>query len=149
MLTTLEPHKLEDKNILFVGIGNVLRSDDGVGVYIAEKIQRKKNINTLIVEVSIENYIRKINDLNPEILVLIDSVNFNKEPGYKELKPIEEIQDYIINTHNISLKRVCEFFKMPVYILGIQPKTIKIAEGLSPEVKQVAERIIEEINLGF
>ena len=33
----------KDKKILFVGIGNLLKMDDGVGVYISKKIKDKGN----------------------------------------------------------------------------------------------------------
>ncbi len=68
----------KDKKILFVGIGNLLKMDDGVGVYISRKIRNKGNISSLTVETSIENYIGKINSLNPDILVLIDCVDSNQ-----------------------------------------------------------------------
>ena len=42
--------------------------DDGVGVYISKRIKTTDNISSLTVEVSIENYIGKINSLNPDIL---------------------------------------------------------------------------------
>ena len=71
----------KDKKILFVGIGNLLKKDDGVGVYISRKIKNKGNISSLTVEVSIENYIGKINSLNPDILVLIDCVDMKSAPG--------------------------------------------------------------------
>ena len=89
------------------------------------------NIGTLIAEVSIENYISKINDLNPDILILVDCVNFNKKPGYFDLLPVEKIKDFTTNTHNISLKRISEFFKMKVLVLGIQPASLIFGETLS------------------
>ena len=135
-----------DKKILFVGIGNVLRSDDGAGVYICSHIKRSENINTLIVEVSIENYIKKINDLNPDILVLADCADLNQLPGYTQLLPVEHIKDFTTNTHNISLKRISEFFKMEVLVLGIQPASLLFGEKLSRQVKESADRIIESIN---
>ena len=139
--------KQKNKNFLFVGIGNVLRSDDGVGVYICKNITETSNVKTLIVEVSIENYIKKINDLKPDILVLVDCVNFNKEPGHSDFSPIEHIKDNTTNTHNISLKRVSEFFQMKVMILGIQPASVSIGESLTEDVKESANRIVENINI--
>lgn len=134
------------KKILFAGIGNVLRSDDGAGVYICRGIIPGKNIDTIIVEVSIENYIKKINDLNPDVLVLVDCVNFNKEPGYTDLLPVEKIVDFTTNTHNISLKRIAEFFKMQVYVLGIQPASLAFGENITGEVRESADKIIKTIN---
>jgi hydrogenase 3 maturation protease len=135
-----------DKRILFVGIGNVLRSDDGVGVYVCNKINKSPYIDTLIVEVSIENYIKKINDLDPDILVLVDCADLNRAPGYAELLPVEKIRDFTPGTHNISLKRVSEFFKMQVLVLGIQPGSVSIGENLTSQVKKSAGSIVKNIN---
>jgi hydrogenase maturation protease len=135
-----------DRKILFVGIGNVLKSDDGVGVYISNNIKNRKNISSLTVEVSIENYIGKINSLNPDILVLIDCVDLGYAPGIYELLDINQIQDITFNTHNISLQKLSDFFKMPVYILGIQPEKIEFGQNISYLVKNIADRIINQIN---
>ncbi len=135
-----------DKRILFVGIGNLLKKDDGVGVYISSGIRKKSNIETLTVEVSLENYIGKINSINPDILILIDCVEMGSAPGTSKLMSISKINDLTFNTHNISLKRLSEFFKMPVYLLGIQPEKIDFGENISYLVKEEAEKIINIIN---
>ena len=136
----------KDKKILFVGIGNVLKTDDGVGVYISSNIKNTSSVLALTVEVSLENYIGKINSLNPDILVLIDCVEMNSAPGTYDLFPTERLLDLTFNTHNISLKRISEFFKMPVFLLGIQPEKIHFGENMSYLVKQEADKIIDIIN---
>jgi hydrogenase 3 maturation protease len=136
----------KDKKILFVGIGNLLKTDDGVGVYISQRIVPTDTISSLSAEVSIENYIGKINSLNPDILILIDCVDMKTSAGTIKLLSIGQIQDLTFNTHNISLKCLSEFFKMPVYILGIQPEKIDFGENLSYLVKIVAGKIVEQIN---
>jgi hydrogenase 3 maturation protease len=136
----------EDKRILFVGIGNLLKMDDGVGVYISKRIKNKGTISSISVEVSIENYIGKINSLNPDILVLIDCVDLKSTVGTIRMLSLSQIQDLTFNTHNISLKKLSEFFAMPVYILAIQPEKIDFGENLSYLIKNVADRIINQIN---
>jgi Ni,Fe-hydrogenase maturation factor len=89
---------LKDRKILFVGIGNLLKSDDGVGVYISKNIVNKSNISSLTVETGIENYIGKINSLKPDILVLIDCVDFNSAIGTYKLLEVNQIQDLTFNT---------------------------------------------------
>ena len=130
---------------MFVGVGNVLKKDDGVGVYISKNLKETQNIKILTVEVSIENYIGKINSVNPDILILIDSLDFDQAPGHYDMLPIEKINGYTTNTHNITLDKVSELFNSQVYILGVQPKTIQFGEGLSKEVRNAADNIIEEI----
>jgi hydrogenase 3 maturation protease len=136
----------KDKKKLFVGIGNLLKMDDGAGVYISRKIKNRGTISALTVEASIENYIGKINSLNPDILVLIDCVDIKSPAGTFKLLTISKIQDLTFNTHNISLKRISEFFSMPVFILGIQPEKIGFGENISYLVKNVADKIIKQIN---
>lgn len=136
----------EDNSILFAGVGNVLRSDDGVGVYISRRIRAHDNISTITVETGIENYIGKINNLNPDLLILVDCAEIKASPGDCRLLSTTEIEDQTFNTHNISLKRLSEFFRMPVYLLGIQPGKVDFGENLSYIVKIKADRIISKIN---
>jgi hydrogenase 3 maturation protease len=139
---------LSEKNnsVLFAGIGNLLKSDDGAGVYISKRIRNSGNIASINAEVSIENYIGKINSLAPDILILIDCVEMNSAPGTCRLLPVEAISDLTFNTHNISLKRLKQFFNMPVFILGIQPENIDFGEKLSYIVNKVSDKIIKLIN---
>jgi hydrogenase 3 maturation protease len=136
----------KDKKKLFVGIGNVLKKDDGVGVYISRKIRERANISSLTVETSIENYIGKINTLNPDLLILIDCVDMSLPPGSFKLLTLNQIHDLTFNTHNISLRRLSEFFRMEVLILGIQPEKVEFGENISYLVKTVANMIIKQIN---
>jgi hydrogenase maturation protease len=134
------------KKILFVGIGNLLKMDDGVGVYISRHIKNTGIISSLTVETSIENYIGKINRLDPDILVLIDCVDLKSAPGTVMLLDVSQIHDLTFNTHNISLKRLSDFFQMPVFVLGIQPEKIDFGENISYLVKNVADKVIKQIN---
>lgn len=136
----------KDKKILFVGIGNVLRSDDGVGVYISRRIKDHDNISSITVETGIENYIGKINSINPDLLILVDCAEISSSPGDCRLLKAGQIEDNTFNTHNISLQRVTEFFRMPVYLLAIQPEKVDFGEKLSYIVKIKADDILKKIN---
>ena len=135
-----------DERKLFVGIGNVLKSDDGIGVYIAQRINESDTIKKLVVEVSIENYIGKINRIPHDVLILIDAVNFQQEPGFVALLTPGEIIDYTATTHNISISKLPSFFQSPIWVLGIQPQSLSLGEGLSEPVKKQADSILKLIN---
>lgn len=143
-LTTLLSHT--DRNILFVGIGNLLRRDDGAGVYISTRIRETENIKVLTPEVSIENYIGKINSTDHDTLVVIDCVDMNRPAGSFDLIPVEQVSDLTFNTHNISLKKLSGFFRNELLILAIQPETIAFGENLSYIVHEACDKIIELIN---
>jgi len=95
-----------------------------------EKLKIPLIFSALSVETSIENYIGKINSLNPDILVLIDCVDLKSAPGKFKLLTLNQVQDQTFNTHNISLKKLTDFFSMPVFILGIQPEKIDFGENI-------------------
>lgn len=132
--------------LLFVGVGNVLKSDDGVGVVISREIIEKPDIIPLTVEVSIENYIGKINSLDPGAIVILDCMELGSEPGTYRLVALDEIEDITFNTHNISLGRLADFFHYPTYVLGIQPLTTRFGDELSAPVRETAGLIIKQIN---
>ena len=132
--------------LLFVGVGNVLKRDDGVGVLISRQIIERPGILSLTVEVSIENYIGKINSLEPEEMVLIDCMDLGGPPGSFDLIALKDVEDITFNTHNVSLGRLGDFFRFPSYVLGIQPRSIDFGDQLSPPVEEAARQIIRQIN---
>jgi hydrogenase 3 maturation protease len=142
----LEICKLDHGKILFAGIGNVLKNDDGVGVFISRHIRNTGNIMSLTVEVSIENYIGKINKIKPDILILIDCVDMKLCPGSYKLLALDQVMDMTFNTHNISLKRLSEFFPVLTFVLGIQPQNLGFGETISSPVLNTANSIIDLIN---
>ena len=135
-----------DRTILFVGIGNLLRQDDGAGVYISTRIRKTDHIKVITAEVSIENYIGKINSTDHNTLVVIDCVDMNRPAGSFDLIPVEQVSDLTFNTHNISLKKLSEFFRNELFILAIQPETIAFGENLSYIVREACDKIIILIN---
>ncbi|MBN2460471.1 MAG: hydrogenase maturation protease [Candidatus Cloacimonetes bacterium] len=135
-----------NKSLLFVGIGNALKSDDGVGIYISQRLSCQGKWQNLLVESGIEKFIGKINSLDPDIMILIDCTDFGKEPGFFRLLPLTDTIDNTFNTHTISLHSLQDFFKMDKYLLGIQPGDISIGENFTPAVKTTADLIIKKIN---
>lgn len=134
------------RSTLFVGVGNLLKSDDGVGAVISRKIRERPGIQILTVEVSIENYIGKIQSLAPEKMVIIDCMELGAPPGTCRLLELQALEDLTFNTHNISLGRLEDFFSWPTYVLGIQPRDLSLGEALSPPVQEAARKIVDLIN---
>jgi hydrogenase maturation protease len=146
MMNEISPDCPVRIKILYAGIGNLLRTDDGVGVRVCEGIIPNEIVDRIIVEASIENYIGKINNMAPDLLILIDCVDFGKTPGFFRLIPAEKLFGTMTNTHNISLKNISTLFNMPVWVLGIQPCSIKVGEGLTPEIESTTGHLIRMIN---
>jgi len=136
----------KDRKILFAGIGNVLRHDDGAGVYISTRICENENVRVITAETGIENYIGKINSADHDLLVLIDCADMHSPPGTWDLIAPEQVNDLTFNTHNISLKKLSGFFRKEVLVLAIQPETVAFGENLSYIVLNTCRQVIDLIN---
>jgi len=139
---------LSDKNlrIVFAGIGNVLRNDDGAGPYIAQRLKSTQNRIIIIPEAGIERYISAINREKPDLIIFLDCVNFGRESGYWECIPINKVVETTCHSHNISLNKLSEFFLAEIWVIGIQPANLEVGETLSPEVEKSSNEIISLIN---
>ncbi|MFH0796003.1 MAG: hydrogenase maturation protease [Candidatus Omnitrophota bacterium] len=133
--------------IVIVGIGNILRGDDGVGVAIAarlkEHLRNKPNVKIYEVGESPENYLDKITADQPDIIYLIDAGEFGGKPGEFRIfsNPRPKTQGF--STHSTSLSLVINFLTLQttaqVYLLAIQPEKIGLGEDLSPAVTKGME----------
>lgn len=133
-------------NLLFVGMGNRIKSDDGIGIYMANKLEQKLPGNVIIAENSIENYIGKINSRQAENIIIIDALDFGNAPGYYELLPYQEIKNTTSNTHNLSLATIFSFLDAPgKWVLGIQPESVSIGFELTHNLRVVADCIVDKI----
>ncbi len=132
--------------LVFAGVGNVLRNDDGVGPYIARRINEKENRIVYIPESCMDRYIYPINKANPDALIIIDCVEMGKIPGYWESLSVEIISDTTYHSHNLSLKKLGKFIQSPVWVIGIQPGNIDVGERISLPVMHAAAEIISFIN---
>ena len=98
-----------------------------------------------------ENYLGPISKLNPDTIIFIDSADFSSPPGEVKLIEIEDIREGGLSTHNASLKLSLDFLRESatgnIFLLGIQPKSRKLGEGLSSEVEKALGKL-EQILAG-
>ncbi len=127
--------------IVVVGVGNSLRKDDGIGLRIVEGLKKEiKNpeIQFFLGETVPENLIKKINDLKPEKVFLIDAVDFSGKPG--NVMSIEN-QKGSGFTHKLSYNLFSKLLNCEFKIIGIQPKDIDYGEELSDEIEKKISQI--------
>lgn len=130
-----------DERTLLICIGNELRGDDAVGIYIGRELQ-SKNFGNIIVTSSPENYIDVIRRKSPERIVLIDAADFGEQPGSIVFTELRELP-HTMSSHRIPFSKIMKFLGIDkVYILGIQPKRVDFSEEITPEVRNSADIII-------
>ena len=132
--------ELCSRNILIIGIGNTLKGDDGAGSVICQQL--KETFPDRIIDAGTvpENYIQPIIDRSPEILLIIDAVDFGASGGDVKVFSPDEISSVTFSTHSVSprlfLDVICQSISPETYFLGIQPVQTGLNEPFSPEVNQ-------------
>ena len=133
-------HDKKREHIIFVGVGNRMRGDDAIGPVLIDLLNGQVSHAIDAGNVP-ENYTSIIKRLKPEVIVLIDAVNFDgRSPGYAGLLEIEDIEKRRISVHNFSLDVIMGYLKeetgADVFMIGVQPAVISEVEGLSPGLKR-------------
>jgi hydrogenase 3 maturation protease len=148
--------------VVIAGVGNSLRGDDGAGPRLIERLDsntEKRRPKTLFLfncrEVP-ENYLGPISRVNPDTIVIIDSADFSLQPGEVKIIETGDIREGGLSTHNASLKLSLDFLKestkADIFLLGIQPKSRKLGEGLSLPVEKALnnlEQIFHRVTSGI
>jgi len=137
--------KITGKHLLIMGIGNRMRGDDAVGPLLMDRLRGKVVANVLDAGDVPENYLGVIESINPEIILVVDAVNFGGQPGEVALFSLDQLSNVTVSTHNASLHllfRVLQLAPPPdVLLLAIQPANIIFGEPLSPPVMETLDML--------
>jgi len=145
--------KLRGHNTLIVGIGNVLKGDDGAGPLLCEQLRRKGTGAEIIDAGTVpENYIQPIVEKTPQNLLIIDAMDFGASAGTINIFKPEQLSSVVTSTHTLSPRLftqvVCQNIKVNVYFVGIQPAQIGLGQSVSGQVSQAIQqlsRVLAEI----
>ena len=148
--------KIEDfgrERILFLGIGNRDRQDDGIGPVLIDLLMTKGFPNVVDAGAVPENYTGRIIEYSPLTLIIFDALNFGGKPGDWNIFRPDELEEEGFSTHTASLSVLCKYINqsipVSIYILGIQPGSIGEGNGLSAELEQAADALIRQLNKHF
>lgn len=135
-------HRFQDKGrdqIVFVGVGNRMRGDDGIGPVLIDMLKDRVS-HAIDAGFTPENYTSTVKRLKPEVIVFIDAVKFDHlPPGYARMLDIEDVEKRRISVHNLSLDVIMGYLKeetgADVFMIGVQPKVIDDMEELTAELE--------------
>ncbi|HZW49008.1 MAG TPA: hydrogenase maturation peptidase HycI [Bacillota bacterium] len=148
-LNTLLQEKLSKSHkTAFLGVGSVLRSDDGVGMYLIEQLstQLKKDQFLLLAgSTAPENFTGVIKDFAPDLLLVIDAAELGLPVGEIRLIDPEEIEGLTFSTHMLPLSFMFQYLSMEIdceiLCIGIQPQSTEQGFIVCEEVKKAAEHL--------
>jgi hydrogenase maturation protease len=143
-------------DIAVFGIGNILLSDDGVGVHV---------LNRLKEEYDLPGYVELIDggtkglDLLPLLedrdkVLIIDAANFKKEPGTIDAVEGDKIPAFLstkLSVHQIGLPDLLFAAKLmgvlpsEMCLIGIQPESMATSLEMSEVVKNCMDPLLEKV----
>ncbi len=120
-------------------IGNEMRGDDGAALALKDLPQGRR-IKVVDCGPVPENFTGVVRRLKPTHILLVDAVDFGGEGGEIEVFVPDQLNMPSISSHRMSLRLLSRYLEREVgaevLLLGIQPKSLELEEGLSPEVKR-------------
>ncbi len=150
--TILEPL---DGRIRVVGLGNECAGDDAIGVALAQQLTSDGVGDVLIARDRLENVAFSSIGVGFDHVLFVDAVDFAGEPGSVVLLDSTQIaakfpQDW---SHRLSLGLVAKLIQSSgnarCWLLGIQPKSLRENEAMSPAVRSTMSALVELIKGRF
>jgi hydrogenase maturation protease len=159
-----EPLKRQHKHILILGVGNLLLSDEGVGVHVAQKMMKMDlPPEVQVVEGGTDGFGLVNVILEADRMILIDAVKGGGQPGSIYRFDIDDCPPYPdlfkTSVHQISILEVINLSSLigsppQTTIIGVEPQCLNMGMELSPQIEAKLPKIIQmikeqvEISLG-
>ena len=146
--------------IVVLGVGNLLLSDEGIGVHVANRLlEMDLPAAVKVIEGGTDGF-RLMNVVTgADRVIVIDAVKGGGEPGSIYRFDIEDApsspETYKTSVHQIGILEVfhfSEFLGKPpeATIIGVEPKSMEMSMELSPEIEakvpRVIQLVLEEVN---
>lgn len=143
-------------SVLVLGIGNLVMSDDGVGVVVAQKLQKNyrfpENVEILDGGTLGLDLLPKLENITH--LILVDAVETGKKAGtcirlYGQELPIA--LETKISPHQMGLKDLLAVSQLmghspqEMVLIGIQPGSIEMEIGLTPDVEAQLDTLVANV----
>jgi hydrogenase maturation protease len=140
------------QKIGIIGLGNLLRRDDGIGLLLLQHLQAQKkklpkNIEYIDGGTSGMNLLHLLAQF--DAVMLIDAVDFKGKPGDVRVFSLEDIQSQkkpmILSTHDsdfLNILRLSQELKeLPetLVIFGVQPRDVSHGIGLSKDIEIILD----------
>lgn len=138
--------RIAGKRFGVVGIGNSFKADDGAGPALVALLAERGAAFPFVDASEVpENYGGWVVKQGLETAVFVDAVDFGGAPGSWRLVPFDDLMHSASSTHRLSLhfliRYLTEQWKGEALLVGVQPASLKLGEGLSPEVARGIETL--------
>ena len=140
--------------ILILGLGNVLQSDDGVGVRVVEKMQERYwfSHNVRIIDGGTRGMALAPSLKGVVRLLVVDAVKSQREPGALTRRVGKEVLSSAAHkalVHHDSLSHLLRaagllgIFPEEIVLLGVEPAVLDTGMELSPAVSVRVDELVD------
>ncbi|UWG97988.1 HyaD/HybD family hydrogenase maturation endopeptidase [Dehalobacter sp. DCM] len=146
---------MNSPKIMIMGVGNVLLSDEGLGVRILDAFDKDAlpdNVELIEGGTAGLELVHLIKDV--DFLILVDAVNAKSEPGSVFRFRPEDIRilpdAFEVSFHQVGIIEVLNVADLlgnapQTLIYGVQPKSLDWGMEVSEEIKAVFPQLIQQI----
>jgi hydrogenase 3 maturation protease len=139
--------------VAIVGVGNTMRGDDGAGILVvrtlAERLQGVPDLLLIDGSTAPENFTGPLRRFRPDLVIEIDAAHLQQPPGTVAWVDWRDADGMSASTHTLPPSVLAGFLSADmgcrVSLLGIQPATLEMGDGVSPDVAAAVERLSEQL----
>ena len=141
----------DNAKLIILGVGNELKSDDGVGPFIIKRLTDEVVQNEALIFIDAqtvpENFTGKIRKENPTHVIIVDACLMDKKPSEMQIVDKYNFANIGISTHSMSLSYFVKYLEkdtdFKIIFVGIEPETMDWGDEPTSEVKKAAFEFIE------
>lgn len=142
--------------LVLIGLGHTMRRDDGVGLWVARRIQARSHPGLMVIPMGVPDPIALAQAWEGATITwIVDAVMAAKPPGtllrLRWDRLLIDPQGRWFSTHGISLWEAITLARMlhepplQMIVYGIVGQDFSHGEGLSPEVEAGAYRLLRRL----
>ncbi len=126
--------------VTIVGMGNIMRGDDGLGPKLIEFLKNDKvNAKLFDCGTAPENYAIPILSTAADTIIFVDAADMGRSPGEIAVVDLDDISTVSFSTHCPSPRLFIDLLKtgkddLNVFFVSIQPKTTQLGAHMSGEI---------------
>ena len=145
--------KWRNARVVVLGVGNTLRGDDALGPAVCERLSGRISAHVIDAGATPENYIGPVLKAAPDVLFVVDAVDWGGRPGQIRLCSPDDIPAFAFGTHALSLHLSIDLIRrerrVDVYLVGIQADKAELGDDLSPAARNAVEAFVSAFLSAF
>jgi hydrogenase maturation protease len=143
------------KDTLIIGIGSILRGDDGIGSRVIDELEKHSLPENIALErgdlsgLDLLKYFPKFKNI-----IIIDAADMKEKPGTIRIFDLKDIKNNAfqdaVSTHGMALPETLALsekldIKSQIKIIGIQPKDVSFNLNLTDKIEELIPSVVKLI----